>query len=121
MNATLKTADRQGQGRRITAARAANLGTSAKYLLRVLCDYMGQKDFCWPSVKSLADEVGCSIQHLRRLMRGLEAAGYIRTEARFRPDGSQASNMVHWAWNTEVPPPRTSTFGLELSREQTSK
>ena len=104
------------QGIRITVARSANLPPSAKLLLRTLVDYMGQKEFCWPSMNSLAAELCLTIQHVRRLVRCLEAHGFIQTEARFRSDGSQASNVFRWSWvppNLDVPPPEHPSSPLK--------
>ena len=96
------------QAIRITEARSAKLPPSAKLLLRTLVDYMGQKDFCWPSMNSLAAEVAVTVRQIRRLLRLLEAAGYIQTEARFRSDQSQASNVFRWSW---VPVPHVRPPG----------
>ena len=112
------------QASRITAARASKIPPTAKLLLRTLVDYMGQKDFCWPSVKSLTAEINVSLQHARRLLRTLEVAGFIRTEPRFRSDGSQASNVFRWAWtppNIDVPPPEPGRSPIKHPKEETNK
>ena len=103
---------------RIRLARAATgLKPAEKLLLRSLVDFMGNSSECWPSLSRLADEVGCSIRHIRRMLRSLEAAGWIATQARFRPDRSQTSCVFQWvkAPDLHVRPPRTSVSGLELS------
>ena len=112
------------QAIRITEARSAKLAPSAKLLLRTLVDYMGQKDFCWPSMHSLAAELCLTVQHVRRLVRCLEAHGFIQTEARFRSDGSQASNVFRWSWtppNPDVPPPEHPSSPLKHPRNDSNK
>lgn len=78
---------------------------------------MGNGTECWPSLSRLADEVGCSIRHVRRMLRSLEAAGWIVTQSRFRPDRSQTSCVFQWAKATDlhVRPPRTSVSALEFN------
>ena len=112
------------QAIRITEARSAKLPPSAKLLLRTLVDYMGQKDFCWPSMHSLAAELCLTVQHVRRLVRCLEAHGFIQTEARFRSDGSQASNVFRWSWNApnvDVPPSEHPRSPLKHSLNNPNK
>jgi len=101
---------------RIQLTRAATgLKPAEKLLLRSLVDFMGNSTECWPSLSRLAEEVGVSIRHVRRLLRSLEAGGWIVTRSRFRADRSQASCVYAWckAPDTYVRPPRTSTSPLE--------
>lgn len=103
---------------RIRLARAATgLKPAEKLLLRSLVDFMGNSSECWPSLSRLADEVGCSIRHVRRMLRSLEAAGWIVTQSRFRPDRSQTSCVFQWAKapDLHVRPPRTSVSALEFN------
>ena len=101
---------------RIVLTRAATgLKPAEKLLLRSLVDFMGNSPECWPSLSRLAAEVGVSVRHVRRMLRSLEAAGWISTRYRFRPDRSQASCIFTWSKvpDTHVRPPRTSTSALE--------
>ena len=107
-----------GRALRITKARAAvGLMPAEKLLLRILVDSMGDKNTCWPSLKTLAEEVGVTVRHLRRMLRHLEAAGWIKSEARYRSDRSQTSNVYTWCGpqDTGVCTPQTCVSGLELS------
>ena len=107
-----------GRALRITKARAAvGLMPAEKLLLRILVDSMGEKNTCWPSLKTLAEEVGVTVRHLRRMLRHLEAAGWIKSEARYRSDRSQTSNVYTWCGpqDTGVCTPQTCVSGLELS------
>ena len=106
-----------GRARRITLARAAvGLMPAEKLLLRILVDSMGDKNLCWPSLKTLAEEVGVTVRHLRRMLRHLETAGWIESEARFRSDRSQTSNLYRWCGPQDmgVSTPQTCTSALEL-------
>jgi len=51
------------------------------------------------------------------MLRSLEAAGWIATQFRFRPDRSQTSCVFRWvkAPDLHVRPPRTSASGLEFN------
>jgi hypothetical protein len=51
------------------------------------------------------------------MLRSLEAAGWIVTRSRFRPDRSQTSCVFQWAKapDLHVRPPRTSASGLEFN------
>ena len=108
----------ESRSERIRLTRAATgLKPAEKLLLRSLVDFMGNATECWPSLSRLADEVGCSIRHVRRMLRSLEAAGWIITQSRFRPDRSQTSCVFQWvkAPDLHVRPPRTSASALELN------
>lgn len=108
----------QSRSERIRLTRAATgLKPAEKLLLRSLVDFMGNGTECWPSLSRLADEVGCSIRHVRRMLRSLEAAGWIVTQSRFRPDRSQTSCVFQWAKapDLHVRGGRTSASGLEFN------
>ena len=108
----------QSRSERIRLTRAATgLKPAEKLLLRSLVDFMGNTIECWPSLSRLADEVGVTVRHVRRMLRSLEAAGWILTEYRFRPDRSQTSCVFQWAKapDLHVRPPRTSVSALELN------
>ncbi|MFN5975042.1 MAG: helix-turn-helix domain-containing protein, partial [Planctomyces sp.] len=53
------------------------LSPSARLLLRSIVDYCGNESCCWPSSRRLAAECGLSIRQVRRLLRELEASGWI--------------------------------------------
>jgi hypothetical protein len=108
----------QSRSERIRLTRAATgLKPAEKLLLRSLVDFMGNTIECWPSLSRLADEVGVTVRHVRRMLRSLEAAGWIVTRSRFRPDRSQTSCVFQWvkAPDLHVRPPRTSASGLEFN------
>ena len=109
---------------RIRLTRAATgLNPAEKLLLRSLVDFMGNSVECWPSLSRLAAEVGCSIRHVRRMLRSLESAGWIVSRPRYRDDNSQTSSVFQWtmAPDTDVRPPRTSTSALEIDIQSIQK
>jgi hypothetical protein len=111
----------QSRSERIRLTRAATgLKPAEKLLLRSLVDFMGATTECWPSLSRLADEVGVTVRHVRRMLRSLEAAGWIVTQSRFRPDRSQTSCVFQWAKapDLHVRPPRTSVSALENIQEK---
>lgn len=58
-------------------------------------------------MRRLAEEIGVTVRHLRRLLRSLEEKGFIRSDARFRADGSQSSNVIRWVFGeaADLTPP----------------
>ena len=72
----------------------------------------GQKKVCWPSMKTIAANCGCSVNAAREAVRVLEQLGFIRCVKRYqdRPNGSarQTSN----SYFILDPPP------LSVSRRQ---
>ena len=71
----------------------------------------GQKKVCWPSMKTIAANCGCSINAARDAIRVLEQMGFIRCVKRYRdlPNGSirQTSN----SYFILDPPPLSASRG----------
>ena len=59
------------------AIRAAKLPSQAFELFDELAARSGNRGFCWPLQEELARVLGCSTRTVRRLERGLEAAGLL--------------------------------------------
>jgi DNA-binding transcriptional MocR family regulator len=51
----------------------------------------------FPSVKTLAAEMGCTPRTVQRTVAALEARGWLVREYQYRPDGSQRSSTYHLA------------------------
>ena len=79
------------------AARSGMRG----YVLRLLVDMVRLRGrdagMCWPSVSYLAEKVGRSVRHVRRLLAELEALGEIQRIAQRRADGGYSSNLYRMA------------------------
>jgi len=50
----------------------SQLTVSARYLYCVLLRYCGKDEWCYPSQKTLAKDLGCSDRHIRDLIKELE-------------------------------------------------
>ena len=77
----------------------------------------GQKGVCWPSMKTIAANCGCSVNAAREAVRVLEQMGFIRKVSRYkdRPNGSvrQTSN----SYFILDPPPLSISRGRITSRD----
>ena len=77
------------------------------YLLRMLLDLTrlrgAERGSCFPSVPYLAEKVGRSVRHVRRVLAELEALGEIKRVYRKRADGGWSSSiyelrgLISWA------------------------
>jgi hypothetical protein len=74
------------------------LPPGAKLVYGRLMRYAGKDGFCWPSVLSLAVEVGLGERQVQKHLSTLESDGFIRREKRFR-DGAQTSNGYIFLWH----------------------
>lgn len=55
----------------------SQLSLSARCLFIDLVRYCGQKDFCFPSQRTLASDLCISMRHIRNLLKELESEGLI--------------------------------------------
>ncbi len=55
-----------------------NISISAKYLFGVLCDYARNKNYCFPSKKTLAKRMQCSLNSIRNWLKELIAIHVIK-------------------------------------------
>jgi len=94
---------------RLVKSAGRELAAAARLLLRSIADYCGDNPSCWPSVRRLAAETGLSDRHIRRMLRELEASGWLVVSERRRPDGGRTSSLIAWK-KTAAPeaPPRTN-------------
>lgn len=58
------------------------LSISARLLYCVLASYAWDKDFVFPTQKTLSEDIGLSIRRVRDLLKELESKGYIKTHRR---------------------------------------
>lgn len=77
----------------------------------------GQKEVCWPSMKTIAANCGCSVNAAREAVRVLEQMGFIRCVKRYRdlPNGGvrQTSN----SYFILDPPPLSISQGRLTPRD----
>ena len=66
-------------------------------LLRRLNHYSQGDEWCFPSQDLLADDIGCSVKHLRRCVRALERLSLLETKRRKHPGGFSCIHYrVEW-------------------------
>lgn len=78
----------------IIDAHLADIGTTAFSLYCVLARFTDHDSrACWPSIRTLAKRMGCSVNTIRTATATLTDAGLIAVEKRLHEDGSSASNF----------------------------
>ena len=98
--------------------------THLKMLLvfEILC---GQKSYCWPSNKTLADRCGCSVSQVKVILDQMQHEGYLWRLAvepdRFRTGSGRAGIFLHKRLNPDLPvedrpPPPEAIARLWASR-----
>ena len=74
-------------------AKRQKLILGKKSVLFMLANYCDEKNSCYPSYQTLADDCGFKDpKSVQRIIKQLEEEGYLRREARFLPKGGQTSN-----------------------------
>ncbi len=69
------------------------IGSTAKLLYGRLCQYAGEKGYCWPAISTLAVAIGCSKTTVKKAIKELLDANLIEVEHRFSEDGDATSNL----------------------------
>ena len=82
--------------------RSLRASVSVKSVAFALHSYCGSKDYCWPSVKTLAASCGASTRTVQRAIKCLVESGLVCVEPRTRPNGSHTSNVYRFSLS---PPP----------------
>ena len=73
-------------------------------LLLALAAHAGPSQECWPGVERLAAIIDVTGRQVRRVLRSLEAAGFVEVFKREKPDGTQTSNLYRLRfarWDTD--------------------
>lgn len=63
-------------------------------VLMALAEYTDAKRRCFPSIRTMADDMGCSMDTVQRAISGLAAKGWIEREERRRADGGRTSSLI---------------------------
>jgi hypothetical protein len=78
----------------VSALRDRTLSASAKLVYAVLCTYADTgRRTCFPSVKTVAGDAGCSERKVRYALSELVSRGYLERNPRFGDDGGQRANI----------------------------
>ncbi|MFI3326306.1 MAG: helix-turn-helix domain-containing protein [Clostridia bacterium] len=69
------------------------LESRCKIVLINLKDRANKDGECWPAIKTIAKDTSLSVSTIKRALNDLIKQGYIVKEKRFRPNGSNSSNL----------------------------
>ena len=68
----------------------------------VVCQYLrdraGKKGYCWPSIRTIAEDIGMSNSTVKRGLADLARQGFIQIEKRYRANGGKTSNLYRIIW-----------------------
>lgn len=67
----------------------------ARSLYAYLHDRADKDGKCWPSLQTISKDLALSKSTVKRAIEDLKAAGYIRTEQRWRTNGGRSSLMFY--------------------------
>lgn len=79
--------------RQMRTEQAVHLSPVDRLLLLLLADTADESAICWPGVRRLAHECGCSMRTIQRRLQNLEQAGFILRSPRREASGRQQSNV----------------------------
>lgn len=82
------------------------LPPNSKLILMALADAADEVGQCWPRVRLIAEKCCTSERTVQRVLKELEAAGFLHIERNYRKDGSQSSNV--YSLSLASPPDRLS-------------
>jgi len=68
------------------------LPVRARLVYYYLHDRMDKDRICWPGIKRIGSDLGISRSTVKRALKDLDKAGYIRIDAEHRDNGSLTSN-----------------------------
>lgn len=55
----------------------------------------GKRGYCWPSVATIAEDIGMSKSTVKRALMDLKKKGFIQIENRYQENGGKTSNLYH--------------------------
>lgn len=58
-----------------------------------LCDRADKNGSCWPGIKTIAKDLNICRSTVKRALHDLEQRGYLVKQSRYRPNGSNTSNL----------------------------
>jgi DNA-binding transcriptional regulator YhcF (GntR family) len=71
----------------------SDLPPRAKSVYFYLRDRTGKEGGCWPSLNTIAGDLSLSRSTVKRALDDLKRAGFIRSEPRYRENGSRSSSL----------------------------
>ncbi|MCA8504786.1 helix-turn-helix domain-containing protein [Burkholderia multivorans] len=91
------------------------LPPNSKLILMALADAADEVGQCWPRVRLIAEKCCTSERTVQRVLKELEATGFLQIERNYRKDGSQSSNI--YSLNLTSAPDRLSPPSDKLALE----
>jgi hypothetical protein len=73
-----------------------SIGTAAKLLYGRLCQFAGERGYCWPSIGTLARTIAVTRTTTKKAIKELEAAKLIEVVHRQDKEGDDASNLYYF-------------------------
>lgn len=103
-------------------AYQSKLGSRALQVLLYLIDRANKEQTCFPAVPTIGRELHISISTVKRAMRELVEAGYVKKESRFREGNrGQTSNLYTLYFPEEESKPEKVVVSKELVQMEQSK
>ena len=84
--------------------KCSAISPSAKLLYGQLARFAGKDGRCFPSVRTLASELGMADRQVQRLIEELCTAGFLRKDAQYRLNGSQTVNTYVFLYHASLAP-----------------
>ncbi|WP_110685098.1 helix-turn-helix domain-containing protein [Salinicola aestuarinus] len=75
----------------------SDVKTPSRLALMLLADYANEEHVCWPSIRAMSEEMGCSVRSVQRAIDLLEGRGLLAVESRSDRHGRQQSNRYRLA------------------------
>lgn len=78
-------------------------GKYLKPVLAALANRADESGRCFPSLRRIAFDVGCSLETVKKAVKWLEEKGYLTKAGSRRPDGGQSSNIYRLSLEAVAP------------------
>lgn len=103
-------------------AYQSNLKNRALQVLLYLIDRSNKEHTCFPAVSTIGRELHISVSTVKRAMKDLVEAGYVRKESRFREtNGGQTSNLYTLCLSEENEEPQLEKLEREAKKVKDKK
>jgi len=80
--------------KKVLSSPTCELKPLARFVLVLLAEHAGKDGTCWPSRRTLAELTGTSQPSIKRALRELESANFIRRLARHNESGAQTTSFI---------------------------
>ena len=89
-------------------AYRSTLKSRALNVLLYLIDRTNREMTCFPAIPTIAEQLHISVSTVKRALKELEQAGFLRRDPRWRDNGGQSSNLYTLDAPVETPAPDPS-------------